>query len=139
MTDETDDCRYIEQQVAGALLLTDLTVDTSLQQQIVVIKSADDCWAERSKRVASLAAEPLHVVILPVTFADVIAARHTKDAIRRIGLRDAACFFANNDNHFAFVMYVFSARWKDDLVLRADHAGRQLEKYSRLCGRRFSV
>src|SRR5436190_21787389 len=80
--DAADDGRAIEDQVGSELLLHDFAIEAGLEEQIGVIEARDDNRAERSEGIAALGAPPLQVLagaMLPVSFADVVAAGDAED------------------------------------------------------------
>jgi len=131
-----DHCRDVEEHVTGSLKLPDLSIDTALQQKVAVVKPLDDRRPKRTKSIGRLCPKPLHIILLPDTFADVIACGDTEDVCRNSFFRHLACSFSHDDYKLSFVMHIGGSRGNDNRFVGADDARRQFQEYCRINCRR---
>src|SRR5688572_7083520 len=118
----------VENQIPGSLRLDDLAVETRLQQQVIVVHAGDDGGTERCEGVRSLRAEPLQVLLLPVTLADVVADRHPEHVRLRVRGRHVFRALAYDDDELAFIVHVLRVGRNHDVLVVRDNRARVLRE-----------
>src|SRR5215475_1406388 len=136
--DVVDDDIDREDQVAGSLRLYDCAVQTALHEQVVVIQTLNNAWAESAERIRTFRAEPLKVVFLPVTLAYIVSRGYSEDMFRSLRNRNVFAFLPDDDDQFGFVVDVVSAFGNNDVLFGSDNARTRFPEEPRFL-RRFEA
>ena len=120
-----DQLRDVEAQLADALVLHDLTVQTRRQCQLARIRDflgGDEPRTERAAVMEVLAGRELLRVPLEVAEAAVVEARVARDVIERLLLANPARAFADHDRKLAFVVELYGRRRQQQRLAMAHDA-----------------
>jgi len=123
--DVADDSGAIKEEIADELLLDDLAVETGLEEGFFVGGAADEHGAEGAESIGAFGAPPLEVflgAVLPVAFADVVAAGSAEDAGAGLIEAEVAAAAGQDDDEFAFVVEVLGAGGNEDGLAGGDEA-----------------